>query len=300
MHINIILFTVFLMIFKISNSFFLQNVKKHKLFHTTCINSLNRINNLNYSDHVFRKKTNIVEVQYISDIHIDTYKNIPDIIPYSDTLIIAGDIGVPTHVNFRKFLQIVSNRFNNVFFVAGNHEYDSGSIFDPYNYEKFHQIIKQQCNDFNNVHFLDNSCHCLNNDVMIIGSTLWTDLNFDHNTSKNLINKYKPHIEMHKKSIDFIETTLKINKNKKFIVVTHYVPTFKLIEDKYKTKGEYVTNLFASNLEHLMLPNLKVWICGHTHSVKKIQINNTLCCVNAHGYPNENNTKNINCLTFKI
>jgi hypothetical protein len=67
-----------------------------------------------------------------------------------------------------------------------------------------------------------------------------------------------------------------------------------LIEPKYIKRGIYKTSFFATNLEHLMNEPIKVWICGHTHSVIDTYVNNIFCGVNAYGYPEEHNDKMFN------
>lgn len=82
------------------------------------------------------------------------------------------------------------------------------------------------------------------------------------------------------------------NINKKIIMLTHFVPTFKLIEKKYQNMGLHRTSWFASDLEHLIKHPIKIWICGHTHSIIECTVNDTPCMINAYGYGDENAYKN--------
>ena len=220
------------------------------------------------------------KIQYISDVHVDVNKKIPIIKPICDTLAICGDIGVPTHDNFKKFLSQMSSQFKTVLFVAGNHDYDCGCIYHKDKIDKYKPIIKNTCDTFSNVHFLDNSVFYPKDDIMIIGSTLWS----------NPLDKSKQeHLEEHTKNANWIETICDNNSDKKIIVLTHFVPTFKLIEPKYLKRGLKTTSFFATDLEHFIKKPIVTWLCGHTHSVIDTHINNVYCGVNSYGYPNERN-----------
>ena len=232
---------------------------------------------------------NITNFQYVSDIHYEYNENIK-IEPASDVLIIAGDIGNPFGAGFEDFLHYVSSKFKKIIYVAGNHCLHDYTIFNEtlYNNSK-HQITKI-CNKFNNVYFLDNNYY-IHRNIVIVGTPLWTNLspNLKYIDKKTI----DLHNSKHSESVQFIEKICKFFKRNKIVAVTHYVPTDKLIDEKYKL--DQVTNSkWVTNLEHIMKQhsNLCTWICGHTHSVKSVEINHqthkTNCMVNAHGYNSSN------------
>jgi Icc-related predicted phosphoesterase len=88
------------------------------------------------------------------------------------------------------------------------------------------------------------------------------------------------------------------DKNKlKLIVITHYCPTYKVMENCNK-KDKYMS-LYTSNLDE-MLDKQKVntWICGHTHTnFDFISDNGTRVVSNQFGKPKDNIT---DCLMNKI
>ena len=71
---------------------------------------------------------------------------------------------------YRDFLRRCSERFPHVLFVAGNHE------FYNFKWEQTLATLKEECDKFPNVHFMENDTFVLE-DVTFIGATLWTDMN---------------------------------------------------------------------------------------------------------------------------
>lgn len=247
------------------------------------------------------KDNNTFKLQYISDIHIDTHKDVPKINPLSKYLAICGDVGQPYANRYKDFIHEQSNKFEKVFFVPGNHDFDLGPMYHKNRVEKWEPFIKNICQGFGNVFYLNCDTNQLDNDILIAGTILWSRPipNVDSVYSENdpRISKYFNHIIEHSKHVDWISKTIEENKNKKIIMLTHFVPTFKLIEKKYKGKGPYSTSWFATDLEHLIKDPIKAWICGHTHSVMSCKVNGIQCAVNAYGYGQENkynDNKNIN------
>ena len=78
-------------------------------------------------------------------------------------------------------------------------------------------------------------------------------------------------------------------------MLTHYVPSFKLIEPKYSKYGKLNT-LFATDLEYLIQKPIEAWICGHTHSILDMKINNIYCGINALGHDNVDCLSKIICI----
>lgn len=222
-------------------------------------------------------------IQYVSDIHADVNGFFPKITPFSKTLAICGDVGVPTNPVCRDFLRYCSDNFEKVFFVPGNHDFDCGSVFEPNKVERYEDIYKVLCQKFNNVHYL-NKGSIIHQDTLVIGLTLWSHLQLNHPNIKinpENIEKLQRSIIEHLEHVKWLECTLDNNQDKKAIILSHFVPTFKLIEEKYKSHN---TSFFATNLERLIKPNIHMWLCGHTHSTLQLTHNGVYLGVNAHGY----------------
>jgi predicted MPP superfamily phosphohydrolase len=151
-------------------------------------------------------------IQYVSDIHLETYCNSGNEIferilkPSAPYLALCGDIGYPDSKIYEDFLKYCSDNFEAVFYIAGNHEFynDMKSINflkikdkmkkdiseDEYNHisRKFPRNsiddrickIKEICLQFPNIHFLDRGIyHVPNTKNIIIGCTLWSQLKMD-------------------------------------------------------------------------------------------------------------------------
>lgn len=240
-----------------------------------------------------------LSLQYISDIHLEFFKHDEEfeIIPHSPNLALCGDIGYPGMKNYSDFIDKCSQLFKNVFVIFGNHEYynKSGSVII-----ETMEIRKRYTRFFpKNVYFLDNTMIYLDiitntvykykpNDlsddriVKIIGSTLWTDV--DYYTSLrmndvNLIYNY-PTIKltgadvrkMYCNSIDWIIEEIQSEKNVKCVLLTHHGTHPDCL------RSDSPRNLLKTGYVN-MIPelynntNLLACISGHTHNSIKSYIN---------------------------
>ncbi len=215
---------------------------------------------------IIRKYTTL---QYISDIHLEMRYNFPKIPIASNNIALLGDIGNPNKKNYEDFLKYTSDNYDRVFLIAGNHEYWNAG-------PKTDQIISEISLKFKNINFLNNSQTHLGQ-YMILGTTLWSNAKIHQNYYEN--------------SIKWLENKINITDGP-LIILTHHLPSFKLIVPEYMTKEyEAVRDRYASNLDHLMTDKVKVWLCGHSHCIHEIKINNTLCAINAFGHPSVSDLK---------
>jgi len=122
------------------------------------------------------KKEEIVSnsIQVISDIHLEfdnVYDLMPKIKPKAPIIALLGDIGYPEDYSYYQFLKELSQNFQHVIIIAGNHEYYSSE------YNNTHQRIFKICEELKNVHFLQ--CTTIEfpdvlPNIRIAGCTLWT------------------------------------------------------------------------------------------------------------------------------
>jgi predicted phosphohydrolase len=234
----------------------------------------------------------------ISDIHLEfapfTLKSHPNKYNTDEkeeiNLILAGDIGYPEFKNYKEFITHTSKLYDNVFLICGNHEYYKQSM------EKVPEVIKNLIKDLKNVHFLNNDI-ILHNNVYIIGTTLWSFIE-DPTLSKYIsdfkqienfsVDKYN---NLYQNNIEFLENSLNIvkNNNKKCIIITHHLPSFSMIHEKYKEYGN-MNQLFASNCENILNnfnDSILFWACGHSHTYLRKNINGIDIICNPKGYPSE-------------
>ena len=203
----------------------------------------------------------------------------------SDTLILAGDIASFDTPALLPFLEYVSDKFSNVIYVPGNHEYYCEA--DP-----SHQSIKSMneidtylldiCSKFDNVYFLNNSVIEINK-IKIAGCTLWTPCIDVHQkyayyqmkdrhyiytdvSDIDIPQKLKPQDinSLYNESMEFLSN---LDDTRIDIVVTHHLPSKLMIKPQYLVEYNTLTDSFASNNEHLIEKlSPSAWIAGHTHN----------------------------------
>lgn len=237
-----------------------------------------------------------MKIQYISDLHLEFYEDILKIpiIPSAPILCLLGDIGFPDSTNYDIILNWCSKNYKKVFIITGNHEYYS----NKFTIDEINNIINTKVKKYNNISFLNNTIEKYE-DHTFIGTTLWSYIpKYIKNHELNVYNDFKKikginrekYNELFLKNLEFLENELKIHDN--IICLTHHLPSIDLIHEKYK---DYPNFMFANNLNYLIEDNIKVWMCGHSHTGNTKIINNVICTLNPFGYPNEN--KDESCLS---
>ncbi|ARF08653.1 metallophosphatase [Catovirus CTV1] len=238
-------------------------------------------------------------LQYVSDIHLEYSHKIPNIKPIVNNIALLGDIGSPRMSLYKDFLKDVSNKFDNVFLVSGNHEYWNMPMYGDriYSKEDIDEMIEDQISKYPNIHYLNNKSY-IDNNVVIIGSTLWSEIPEEKKEVASRIVgdckmiKYNNSIDqrlnnqMFYDCSEFIGKKIKDNIDKKVVVLTHHCPSYKFISEKFKN---YNNNFaFASNLDHMLSSPVCVWLSGHTHGNFYKVINGVICSINCQGYRKEN------------
>lgn len=218
--------------------------------------------------------------QYISDLHLETYKGFPKLPVAANNLILAGDIGNPFKSNYRDFLSYCSTKYEKTFLIPGNHEYwNHKSIYETDSY------LFDITSKLNNVTFMKNKV-TLFQDTFIVGCVLWSTRNTKNTGGDE--EKIRVNAEflnnLHVQDVNWLRLTLNslIRYNKKVLVVTHYLPSFNLMHEKYKNYPH--PDRFYSNSDHLIENPIDTWICGHTHCTMEKNINGVNFLVNSLGY----------------
>ena len=241
---------------------------------------------------------------YMSDLHIE-FGMPKSMLFEGDNLILAGDITClralhpdKTDAGNRKlrdrtltFFRTVQENFKRVFYVTGNHE--------SYNFDV--DLEAEYISTYlPGVIHLNDSAYDIDDKTVIMGGTLWTDMDDDDSVSHYLVGRgmndfrvieksggrfstvdaYNKHIA----TKNFLNKALEANKDKNVIVVTHHAPSHKGINAEHV--GSALNAGYASNLEEFILdrPQIKYWVFGHTHIQKTFQIGDTTVVSNARGY----------------
>ncbi len=243
-----------------------------------------------------------MKIQVLTDLHREFYTNInwePKISSRADLLVFAGDIHT-SYEGIKEYFQKVRTQTKApILYVLGNHEYYGHSFTTAARmYNKVLEPIPETT-------ILDNFVYKVE-DIVILGTTLWTDFNkerdivaalqglndfrvirantenYDPVTPVTIIKKYN-------QNKDWLKENLEKYSDKKIIVVTHHVPSYRLIHRHFK--GSSLNGAFVVDMEDMINQyQPKYWLCGHVHNFFDIQLGKTRVIVNPVGYPHENKT----------
>ncbi len=236
-------------------------------------------------------------IQYASDLHLEFSANKKYLDRHflkaaGQILLLAGDVIPFAKIDKAKpLLQRLSDMYEQVYWIAGNHEYYYENISDSRNpANSFEEKI------FTNVTLLNNKTIELEN-VRMIFSTFWShipegdewfltkgmaDFSLIKENGKPITcNQYN---HWHTVSMDFVRTELQNKSDKNNIVVTHHVPTFfqypKVFANSLIRSG-FATEYF----DFIESSNIGYWIFGHHHrNVAPFYIGKTQLLTNQLGY----------------
>jgi predicted phosphohydrolase len=252
----------------------------------------------------------MVSIQYLSDIHLEHHDKrnegylIPSMFikPSAPYLALCGDIGNPDLLAYGAFLGWCSRSFELVFLVAGNHEYYNYRSSTSFDMGQRKEMLRSLTANYKNVMFLDCSSYYLaNHNLRILGCTLWSDTSSGSNEkiirymndTRNILKEKDQHLlpkdmtALHFEEKNWLNNEIEFAKNRgeDVLVLTHYLPSFRLTAEKYKDNP--LNMCFASDCETLMRDPVKAWICGHSHTGIQLEINGVKCRMNPYGYPGE-------------
>lgn len=235
-----------------------------------------------------------MKIQYCSDLHIEFPENLrflkrKPIEPVGDILVLAGDI-VPLNLTkfFRTFFKKLSAQYSAIYWLPGNHEYYQ-SEFDN-SYQSFCKEV------FPNVFLVNNHTVELN-EVNLIFTTLWGNISPQNSglvqKSVSDFHVIKCNNELfntshfnsaHVESFQFLKRELNRNRDGKYVVVTHHVPTLLNYPENYKDSP--INEAFAVELfDFIEQSEVSFWIYGHHHSnVTEFSIGKTKLVTNQLGY----------------
>ena len=237
--------------------------------------------------------------QYFSDVHLEHYKSADrakfneEIKPMAPYLILAGDIGDPFSKEYEEFLTMLSPMYTYIFLISGNHEYYNKDI----DMETIQTKIKNI--PIPNIIYLNNELfHIPETDITVFGGTFWTNVTplvqtfiMDYRMIKGFtIEKSR---QLHLQARQALREALAAFQDKKFVVVSHHLPSYTLINSKYR--GNPLNCAYATDVEEAANPIIKAWVAGHTHT----PIQQGKFYVNPIGYPRENVDKDFN-RTFHV
>jgi len=220
--------------------------------------------------------------QYFSDVHTEFYTK-PNqfeklnITPMAPNLILAGDIGYPTEKMYKLFLEYLSKKFEKIFLISGNHEYYNTKRTSHSNWMTYvDNEIQTTIKNFKNIIYLQNQSYDLENtNITIFGGTFWSKIN-EHENVHHLISDYTciPKFTMntsdnlYSKSILSLEHELENKPTRDFIIISHHMPSYSLVDQRYKHTGynsAFATDIKINDICVENINQIKVWVYGHTH-----------------------------------
>jgi hypothetical protein len=236
--------------------------------------------------------------------------------PEGDVLILAGDItligaldpeddlydpGAVVRERTLDFLEQCRHGFERIFYLIGNHE--------PYHYDltRTPNSIRRW---LSGVELLENRAVALTGDVILVGGTLWTDMNKgrdaipvgsamndfriiriadedDPQGGQTRLFRPRDAMAMFEKTKRCIAETASANPDKTIVVATHHAPSVQGLNVEH-TRGSAtsIDAAYYSDLHAFIegLPNIKWWLHGHTHLQKAYRIGQCHVLSNARGY----------------
>lgn len=234
--------------------------------------------------------SNMLRLQVVSDIHTEFHADagreyvttLPNV--GADALVVAGDFG--THKTFSDAMHILCERFERIFFVAGNHEYYGSS------FTRTTDIITEFACKHVNFSWLNNTVEFIKG-TKLVGTTLWYPASTSTMTLKHTINDFKMIEDADQTFVQASEAAafLSSSVDDETVVVTHHLPSYESVSHRYRAMQcncYFVHDM--SSLIKVMQP--KVWIHGHTHDSKDYILTDSVTRVvcNPFGYPNFPNT----------
>jgi len=209
--------------------------------------------------------------QVASDLHLekletDTPQVLDFIQPAAPNIVLAGDIGSLYRINqLRYFLQRLASFFERVIYVPGNHEWYKLANFQSVPLNVLNARLLSLEDEIDNLYVL-NQTSIIVDDICITGTTLWSraTCHIPHFIVKTPGIRYA-YNKIHENNLRYICRMISYcaKVGLRLMVVTHHVPTYKLVTDKMK--NAYVS-LYASHLDSLLSSKyVHTWICGHIH-----------------------------------
>lgn len=247
----------------------------------------------------------IFQTMLMSDIHLELDDTIiPDFPVVAPILILAGDIGRPDISSLQTFLLAQCQRFEHIFYVAGNHCFYEGE------YEDRLQQLRALDDLDPRIHFLHNRSYLLPNCVRILGTTLWTHIPSENasrigqlladyrlisvateeKVGDNIIRTQrlitvddtnKWHAQQHAWLLQEIQKARENHEH--VVIITHHAPS-RRVPGVINIARAAAEDAFMNDHETDCVDPVRLWMYGHTHRSADLMVNTTRIVSNQYGY----------------
>ena len=240
-----------------------------------------------------------MKLQIVSDLHLEFAANRAwlkqnPLIPVGDILLIAGDCCTLRHPEIaQEFFYKIAQEFPIIISTLGNHEFYGSDI------ELANPLFA--CHESFN-HLALNNHSYIYEDLRIICSILWSHVpSYNIELIEKSINDYHHIYKMqkdgklypirvedtnalHEISYRYIQQTVAEPFEGKTVVLTHHMPSYKCISERYKNSP--LSSAFAANMDEIIQanPQISYWFYGHAHDFQRIQVHNSILIRNPLGY----------------
>ena len=257
----------------------------------------------------------------ISDLHLEflTYASASQLIErlftggnyMADILVMAGDLCTlddnRAQNKYSLLLQQTAKLFKHVVIVPGNHEfYDApGSNFQEKEAFVTTTLSALAVAAGSNVHMLQRSTITLEG-IRIVGCTLWTDIEkLAYHSMRDSVVVFRhlgEYNHAHQTDLSWLTEELATRSNQTStppvatIVMTHHLPSHMMIAREYADSA--INSGFVTDLDQLITDaasscQLKLWVCGHTHTKVSAHVAGVELACNPGGYPGENHPSTV-------
>ena len=244
-----------------------------------------------------------MKFQIASDLHLEFYDEATEdlfttlVTPTgAEILLLAGDIGYPEQEITSRFLEWCSKSWTYVFWIYGNHEFYC--LGKRITMEEKIKLGYEITSKLPNVKLLDETSFDIpDTNLTVMGATMWTTLTPQNKqVVKHYMNDFRKIYTkdgvftpndwegLNSLHLEYLYMKLEAlrGKGRKAIVMTHHLPSYTMVHDKYK--GHPMNCGFAMEADHLVKHEaVALWVCGHSHGSKRVG----KCILNACGYPGE-------------
>lgn len=243
-------------------------------------------------------------IQPVSDIHNEYGRYSIPIVKDRNVLVIAGDYDYAKY-GTEEIRRQAEHSY--VILVPGNHDFHGCSIQEVIDFWDSQTIP--------NFHFLSNSNVVLDG-VNFIGSTLFPCFNkgdpvsiqrcnleigdfyhkriYKDSTREEFITA-NDFYELSVRDKAFVKNALEKLTSRKNVLISHYLPTYESVSDKYKQReSQHALNgAYVCDIENILqYSNLDLIIHGHTHDSKSYDFCGIPVICNPRGYKDKNMCNN--------